>query len=315
MARIRSIKPEYWTAEQVMELSLSARLLFIGLWNFCDDAGIHPAKVKTLKAEVFPSDDLTSTDIRRMIDECIIQGLVVEYESEGEMYWQVTGWHHQKIDRPSFKHPRPCGDVPEGSAKRRSENLKKSTIRAENSTNYQRAFDEYSTNDQRAFDERSPPEGKGEEGSKPISLANASSPLSEGPEPPTLVDKSESLTLVPDFPPMACPVEKLVSLYHELMPRNPRCKVLNQTRRKSIAARWKEASSLDTFPFNGGYDTQARGLECWREFFAICGDSDFLTGRSPPTQGRPPFVADLDFLMSPSAFVKTLENKYHREVA
>jgi len=34
MARIRTIKPEFWTAEQVMELSRDARLLFIGMWNF-----------------------------------------------------------------------------------------------------------------------------------------------------------------------------------------------------------------------------------------------------------------------------------------
>ena len=164
MARIRSIKPEFWTAEQVMELTRDARLLFVGLWNFCDDAGIHPAKVKTLKAEVFPSDDLTSADVRRMLDECITQGLVIEYEVEGEIYWQVTGWHHQKIDRPSFKHPKPCGNVPDGAAKRRSENLKESIARFENSTNDHRAIDEYSTNDHRAIDERSPPEGKGREG-------------------------------------------------------------------------------------------------------------------------------------------------------
>ena len=41
MARIRSIKPEFWTAEQVMECSPMARLLFIGMWNFCDDGGNH----------------------------------------------------------------------------------------------------------------------------------------------------------------------------------------------------------------------------------------------------------------------------------
>lgn len=152
-----------------------------------------------------------------------------------------------------------------------------------------------------------------------ISVANATSgeiaaqlPPDEPPEP---IEKSEPLTLVPDIPPMSCPVEKLVSLYHELMPRNPRCRVLNTTRRKTIQARWKEAADLDTHPFTGGYRTQAEGLACWREFFAICADSDFLTGKAPPSQGRPPFIADLDFLMSPSAFAKTLENKYHREVA
>lgn len=152
-----------------------------------------------------------------------------------------------------------------------------------------------------------------------ISVANATSGNSASQSPPDgdapEAEKNEPLTLFPVAHPMACPVEKLVGLYHELMPRNPRCKVLNQTRRKAIQARWKEAAYLDTFPFKGGYDSQAKGLACWREFFAVCADSDFLTGRSQPTPGRPVFLADLDFLMSPSAFAKTLENKYHREVA
>ncbi|MBR0568380.1 hypothetical protein J5J83_19840 [Azoarcus sp. L1K30] len=166
MARIRSIKPEFWTAEQVMELSRDARLLFVGLWNFCDDAGIHPAKEKTLKAEVFPSDDLIAADIRRLIDECISQGLVLEYEIDGERYWQVTGWHHQKIDQPTFKYPTPDGTIPAGAAKRRSEKSKESMTARKNSTNTRRTFDEHSTNTSRTFDECSPPESSRVESSR-----------------------------------------------------------------------------------------------------------------------------------------------------
>jgi hypothetical protein len=116
---------------------------------------------------------------------------------------------------------------------------------------------------------------------------------------------------VAQIPP--CPVEELVGMYHELMPLNPRCKVLNDARRKSIRARWKEASMLDVVPF--GYKSSIDGLTCWRRFFDICAESLFLTGRAKPKPGEPPFVADIDFLFSPSGFAKTLENKYHREAA
>jgi hypothetical protein len=78
MARIRTIKPEFWTAEQIMECSPNARLLFIGMWNFCDDAGIHPASCKTLKAEVFPSDDITASEIGTLVAELEGQGLIEE---------------------------------------------------------------------------------------------------------------------------------------------------------------------------------------------------------------------------------------------
>ncbi len=106
MARIRTIKPEFWTSEQIMECSPNARLLFIGMWNFCDDAGIHPASPKTLKAEIFPSDDISASEVEGLVGELIAQGLLEKYEVAGHHYWAVTGWHHQRIDQPTFKHPR-----------------------------------------------------------------------------------------------------------------------------------------------------------------------------------------------------------------
>lgn len=159
MARIRSIKPDFWTSAQVMDLPLDTRLLFIGMWNFCDDAGIHPASEKRLKAEVFPGDDIGSADVRRMIDELIEARLITEYEVDSERFWIVTGWHHQKIDQPTFKHPRPDGTVPDGAPKRRQMRLA-----AETSAGGGRAIDERSPNTGRTDGECSPPEGKGEEG-------------------------------------------------------------------------------------------------------------------------------------------------------
>ena len=112
---------------------------------------------------------------------------------------------------------------------------------------------------------------------------------------------------------LPCPVDKIVDAYHQLMPDNPKCKVLNPARRGAIKARWKEAAKLTCKPF--GYRTVDDGLESWKKFFGTCAESLFLTGRSPPQPNRPPFFADIDFLMAPSSFVKCLENKYHREAA
>lgn len=111
MARIRSIKPEFWTSEQVMECSPNARLLFIGLWNFCDDSGRHPLAPKQIKALIFPSDDFSVDDIRRMIGELSANGLIETYAIENKEYFQVTGWQHQKIDRPQKpKYPGPIAE-------------------------------------------------------------------------------------------------------------------------------------------------------------------------------------------------------------
>lgn len=105
MARIRTIKPEFWSSEQIVELSTTARLLFIGLWNFCDDAGNHPASPRTLKMQVFPGDDFTADQIAGYVAEMITARLIIEYQAENKTYWHVTGWHHQKIEKPNYKYP------------------------------------------------------------------------------------------------------------------------------------------------------------------------------------------------------------------
>jgi len=109
VAKIRTIKPQFWTSEQVMEVSPLARLLFIGLWNFCDDKGVHPVAYKTLKAEVFPADDITVAQVTALITELIRAGLLGEFSDEsGRSWWCVTGWHHQLITRPAkSRYPSP----------------------------------------------------------------------------------------------------------------------------------------------------------------------------------------------------------------
>lgn len=132
MARIRSIKPEFCVSEQLAECSPNARLVFVLMWMFCDDQGIHPAKPKTLKAEIFPMDEFTGDQVAGWVGELVKAGLLKEYKAGSENYWIVTGWErHQKIDKPSAKYPRP--------------------------------FDEPSPNPRRIVDEPSPPEGKGVE--------------------------------------------------------------------------------------------------------------------------------------------------------
>jgi len=125
------------------------------------------------------------------------------------------------------------------------------------------------------------------------------------------IEAYASVTCKPATPEKpVCPAEEIIGLYQELMPDNPRVKVINDARKKTIRARWKEAASLNCEPF--GYTTRAEGLAAWRQFFTVCAESDFLTGKATPQPGKPPFIADIDFLMSPAGFAKCLENKYHR---
>jgi len=112
VSRIRTIKPQFFTSEQVADCSVAARLAFIGMWCFCDDYGIHPASPARLKMEVFPADGIGREEVAGLVDELKRAGLIEEYEIEGARYWRVTGWDkHQKIDSKTGLYPLPSGEV------------------------------------------------------------------------------------------------------------------------------------------------------------------------------------------------------------
>ena len=97
MARKRVITPTFWTDDNILELDYVARLLFIGLWNFCDDIGIHKNNEKVLKAEVFPADTITIEEIRSYLDQLIGIGLLLV--SEDNKLLKVKNWtEYQKIN-------------------------------------------------------------------------------------------------------------------------------------------------------------------------------------------------------------------------
>ena len=99
MARIRTIKPDFWTDEKITECSCCARLLFIGLWNFADDNGNLQRSSKKIRMQVFPSDNF---DIEPLVSELITHGLLIEYQVGGDNYLHIKNFRrHQVINRPS----------------------------------------------------------------------------------------------------------------------------------------------------------------------------------------------------------------------
>lgn len=110
MARIRTIKPGFFTSLTIAALPLSARITFIGLWTYADDEGRGIDDPRLVKAEVWPLDDGMSVkkvdrDLSRLADA----GLIIRYCTEDRPYLQVTNWgEHQRINRPTpSKHPLP----------------------------------------------------------------------------------------------------------------------------------------------------------------------------------------------------------------
>ena len=99
MARIRSIKPDFWTDEKVVELDFVDRLLFIGIWNFADDQGYLDHSPRRIKMQVFPGDNV---DVSRALARLTSLGLLDEYESPSGPVLHVANWEkHQRVSNPA----------------------------------------------------------------------------------------------------------------------------------------------------------------------------------------------------------------------
>ena len=110
MARIRTIKPDFWTDEKIVELDPVDRLLFIGLWNFADDQGYLDYSPKRIKMQVFPGDDI---DVSRALARLHEDSLIALYDSPQGLVLHIPNWKkHQRISNPSRARFEP-GDLHE----------------------------------------------------------------------------------------------------------------------------------------------------------------------------------------------------------
>lgn len=98
-----------------------------------------------------------------------------------------------------------------------------------------------------------------------------------------------------------CPYEAIRDLYHDTLPDNPECVVLNDKRKSHIRQRWNSKIK----------NTECSDLTFWRRYFEFVAKSKFLTGRAVPAEGRKVFIASLEWLVNAENFAKVIECKYH----
>ncbi|WP_313250795.1 hypothetical protein [Stenotrophomonas sp.] len=275
MARIRSIKPEFWSSEQVMECSPMARLMFIGLWNFCDDAGNHVASAKTIKAEIFPGDDIPSSDVQGLLDELSSNGLIVFYTNDSKELLHVTGWKkHQKIDKPTYRHP------------------------------------PFSLDARRALDEPSPPEwsgveGNGEEGKDLSSLRSDSSDadgvdlLGDGPgqgeKPDLKTRKADRIRQIAED--AQAEFNAILAKPHGLLSK---CTVLNKPRLKAVENSLPTVRQLCLRLFGSERVTR----QFWKLYFETAADDEFYSGRVKGGPGHENYEPDFELLMREKTIAK-----------
>lgn len=103
MARIRSLKPEYFKDEDLATLPLEARLLYAGLWCFADREGHLEDRPKYLKAEIFPYDKV---DVEKLLN--LLGNPRIPERPEKVFIRRYTVNNRNYIDIPEFlKHQSP----------------------------------------------------------------------------------------------------------------------------------------------------------------------------------------------------------------
>jgi hypothetical protein len=107
--------------------------------------------------------------------------------------------------------------------------------------------------------------------------------------------ETETETTAPSEP--SCPDAQIIELYHRMLPGLPRVKIWTDSRKKTLASRWKE-------------DADRQSLAWWEDYFGIVSKSPFLLGKADTRNGEKPFRADLEWLINKANMVKTIEGRY-----
>lgn len=111
MARIRTIKPEFFQSVSLAACPRDARLTFAGLWTEADDLGRGRADPRLLKGQLWPfDDDITPVTISDHLEVLEATGHVRLYVVDGCAYYEVVHFaEHQSAAyrRGEAKYPPP----------------------------------------------------------------------------------------------------------------------------------------------------------------------------------------------------------------
>ena len=98
MARIRTIKPEFFKHEALFDAEqrtgLPLRVAFAGLWTICDREGRFNWRPRAIKTDVLPYDDLNFGDV---LEALVASGFVVKYSLNGHEYGVVPGFSRHQV--------------------------------------------------------------------------------------------------------------------------------------------------------------------------------------------------------------------------
>lgn len=113
MARIRTIKPEFYRHEELYllekEHKVPIRIAFAGLWTISDREGRFKWKPNQIKLDILPYDTVDMEDILSILSNA---GFIEKYEVLGKQYAYIPSWNNHQIpnrNEPPSEIPAPDG--------------------------------------------------------------------------------------------------------------------------------------------------------------------------------------------------------------
>jgi len=126
MARIRTIKPEFWCDEKLSPLNAIDRLTFLGLISMADDYGRVHDNMKVIDAFVFPNSDESVRESVANLSR--INRIRRGISSSGMAIIEIVNWErHQKVDKPQPKLALPAIRDPLANRSRTGQELFETT--------------------------------------------------------------------------------------------------------------------------------------------------------------------------------------------
>lgn len=101
MARVRNLKPGFFSNEDLAECSPWARLCFAGLWTIADREGRLEDRPKRIQGQLFPMD---ATDVEPLLVELERYGFILRYAANGRGFIQVLEF--SKHQNPHHREPK-----------------------------------------------------------------------------------------------------------------------------------------------------------------------------------------------------------------
>lgn len=105
----------------------------------------------------------------------------------------------------------------------------------------------------------------------------------------------------------SCPADRLVELYHEVLPELPRCRVMTDARRRALQRRWRWVLTSKRSDGHRRAASVDDALAWFRLFFDRARASDFLMGRTSRSPGHEGWQCDLDYLLSDKGLKAVVE--------